>query len=363
MNNNMTIIENNKEFIPVYRTEQGTEVVRGRELHKGLNVKQDFSDWIKKQLKNIEAIDNKDYYTFWYKNDDPFKKVVEFKGNINSMVRNGNSIEYIIKLETAKEICLIAGASPRANKELKEKSKAYRRYLISVEEKCKNEIINGNIRLDDKIIRKMFMQDEKSRTQLLDAICKNPYNLDIVLNENPKTEISTIDNTELLRMIKIQSDLIKYQGNMIKRQDNNINELTKIVKDLSNKIDDLNKKSKFITTNNNDITIINITNLNKFKNYLNGLDDNVIMSKKEYIKLFNEYEFYHKKIGIMLFNKFMVEQEEFLASERLTSKNKKGNLFLYERTKDKNYNTICMTKKGLLYVTNLIVDNMGYYYK
>ena len=200
------------------------------------------------------------------------------------------------------------------------------------------------------------MQDEKSRTQLLDAICKNPYNLNIILNGNPKTEISTVDNTELLRMIKVQGDLIKYQGNMI-------NELTKTVKDLSNKIDDLNKKSKFITTNNNDITIINTTNLDKFKNYLNSLDDNVTMSKKEYIKLFNEYEFYHKKIGIMLFNKFMVEQEEFLASERLTSKNKKGNLFLYERTKDRNYNTICMTKKGLLYVTNLIVDNMGYYYK
>lgn len=356
MNNNMTIIENNKEFIPVYRTEQGTEVVRGRELHKGLNVKQDFSDWIKKQLKNIEAIDNKDYYTFWYKNDDPFKKVVEFKGNINSMVRNGNSIEYIIKLETAKEICLIAGASPRANKELKEKSKAYRRYLISVEERCKNEIINGNIKLDDKIIRKMFMQDEKSRTQLLDAICKNPYNLDIILNGNPKTEISTVDNTEILNKI---DDLT----NIIIRLSKENKELKNIVKDLSNKIDDLNKKSKFITTNNNDITIINTTNLDKFKNYLNGLDDNITMSKKEYIKLFNEYEFYHKKIGIMLFNKFMVEQEEFLASERLTSKNKKGNLFLYERTKDRNYNTICMTKKGLLYVTDLIVDNMGYYYK
>ena len=105
------------------------------------------------------------------------------------------------------------------------------------------------------------------------------------------------------------------------------------------------------------------TNLDKFKNYLNSLDDNATMSKKEYIKLFNEYKFYHKKIGIMLFNKFMVEQKEFLASERLTSKNKKGNLFLYERTKDRNYNTICMTKKGLLYVTDLIVDNMEYYYK
>ena len=173
--------------------------------------------------------------------------------------------------------------------------------------------------------------------------------LDIVLNGNSNNEVITIDNTELFNKIEEQNKII--------------NELTKIVKDLSNKIDDLNKKSKFITTNNNDITIINTTNLNKFKNYLNSLDDNVTMSKKEYIKLFNEYEFYHKKIGIMLFNKFMVEQEEFLASERLTSKNKKGNLFLYERTKDRNYNTICMTKKGLLYVTDLIVDNMGYYYK
>lgn len=173
--------------------------------------------------------------------------------------------------------------------------------------------------------------------------------LDIVLNGNSNNEVITIDNTELFNKIEEQNKII--------------NELTKIVKDLSNKIDDLNKKSKFITTNNNDITIINTTNLDKFKNYLNSLDDNATMSKKEYIRLFNEYKFYHKKIGIMLFNKFMVEQKEFLASERLTSKNKKGNLFLYERTKDRNYNTICMTKKGLLYVTDLIVDNMEYYYK
>ena len=189
----------------------------------------------------------------------------------------------------------------------------------------------------------MLLRDSKVAEEIRSKI------LDIVLNGNSNNEVITIDNTELFNKIEEQNKII--------------NELTKIVKDLSNKIDDLNKKSKFITTNNNDITIINTNNLDKFKNYLNSLDDNATMSKKEYIKLFNEYKFYHKKIGIMLFNKFMVEQEEFLASERLTSKNKKGNLFLYERTKDRNYNTICMTKKGLLYVTNLIVDNMGYYYK
>lgn len=225
----------------------------------------------------------------------------------------------------------------------------YRGYFIADNRKFANK---SNILVNKRCFLNMAMllRDSKVAQDIRSKI------LDIVLNENPKTEISTIDNTEILNKI---DDLT----NIIIRLSKENKELKNMVKDLSNKIDDLNKKSKFITTNNNDITIINTTNLDKFKNYLNGLDDNVTMSKKEYIKLFNEYEFYHKKIGIMLFNKFMVEQEEFLASERLTSKNKKGNLFLYERTKDRNYNTICMTKKGLLYVTNLIVDNMGYYYK
>ena len=218
----------------------------------------------------------------------------------------------------------------------------YRGYFIAENRKFNNK---SNILINKRCFLNiaMLLRDSKVAEEIRSKI------LDIVLNGNSNNEVITIDNTELFNKIEEQNKII--------------NELTKIVKDLSNKIDDLNKKSKFITTNNNDITIINTTNLDKFKNYLNSLDDNATMSKKEYIKLFNEYKFYHKKIGIMLFNKFMVEQEEFLASERLTSKNKKGNLFLYERTKDRNYNTICMTKKGLLYVTDLIVDNMGYYYK
>ena len=135
----LTIIEYDKKFIPVYKTEKGTEVIRGSELHNGLNVEKALSTWIKKQLENIDAIENIDFF--------PLKEE-----------SNGGRpfIEYIIKLETAKEICLVAGASPRANKELKEKSKAYRKYLINVENRFKNEILNmnsnGNIKqLNDKI--------------------------------------------------------------------------------------------------------------------------------------------------------------------------------------------------------------------
>ena len=299
------------------------------------------------EYKTITTINNMEYETIdrvakYFEVDyDCIKKLIQ--NNKRELIKNGL---LILKGRETREFLVRENNSPTN----------YRGYFIADNRKFANK---SNILVNKRCFLNMAMllRDSKIAQDIRSKI------LDIVLNENPKTEISTIDNTELLRMIKVQGDLIKYQGNMIKRQDNNINELTKIVKDLSNKIDDLNKKSKFITTNNNDITIINTTNLDKFKNYLNSLDDNATMSKKEYIKLFNEYKFYHKKIGIMLFNKFMVEQEEFLASERLTSKNKKGNLFLYERTKDRNYNTICMTKKGLLYVTDLIVDNMEYYYK
>lgn len=189
----------------------------------------------------------------------------------------------------------------------------------------------------------MLLRDSKVAQEIR---CKM---LDIILNGNSNNETLTINNTELL--------------DKIEKQNKTINELLKMIEGLSDKIDDLNKSSKTLTTKNNDMTVINITNLDKFKTYLNSLDDNVTMSKKEYIDLFNEYEFYHKKIGITLFNKFMVKQKQFKTSERLTDKNKKKNLFIYKNNINNNSKGIYMTKKGLLYITDLIVNNMSYYFK
>ncbi|NJI82730.1 phage antirepressor Ant [Clostridioides difficile] len=114
----LKLIEN-EGIIKVYITDEDIKVVDGRELWEGLGVKQDFSDWIKTNLKSVDAIENKDYFT------TPFKRERQIL------------IEYTLKLEIAKEICLVAGASPRANKELKRNSKNYRKYLIAVEEKYK----------------------------------------------------------------------------------------------------------------------------------------------------------------------------------------------------------------------------------
>ncbi|WP_200801810.1 antA/AntB antirepressor family protein, partial [Clostridioides difficile] len=118
--NNLKLIEN-EGLIKVYTTDEDIKVVNGRELWEGLGVKQQFSDWIETNLKNVDANKNEFYI---------------LKGKTSKQGGRPTD-EYIIKLEIAKEICLVAGASPRANKELKRNSKNYRKYLIAVEEKYK----------------------------------------------------------------------------------------------------------------------------------------------------------------------------------------------------------------------------------
>ncbi|MCG6589483.1 phage antirepressor Ant, partial [Clostridioides difficile] len=119
--NDLKLIEN-EGLIKVYTTDEDIKVVDGRELWEGLEVEKDFSDWIKSNLENVDAVEGIDFSTL--------------KGKTSE--QGGRpAIEYILNLEIAKEICLVAGASPRANKELKRNSKNYRKYLIAVEEKYK----------------------------------------------------------------------------------------------------------------------------------------------------------------------------------------------------------------------------------
>ena len=122
--NELKLIESIEEFIPIYETDKGEKVVSGEELYKGLGVslKTQTSDWIKSQLEKVDAT-NKDFFVLK-----------------RESTGGRPSIDYILKLETAKEICLVAGASNRANPELKKKSKEYRRYLIQFEERYKNQL-------------------------------------------------------------------------------------------------------------------------------------------------------------------------------------------------------------------------------
>lgn len=102
----ITVFEN--ELVPVYVTDTGEHVVDGRELWEALKSKQDFSTWVKKRLSDCDAIENKDYTT------------------LHKKMERQISIEYIIKLNTAKEMAML---------ERNEVGKSVRKYFISVEEK------------------------------------------------------------------------------------------------------------------------------------------------------------------------------------------------------------------------------------
>ena len=58
-----------KELIKITTNDKGEQLVSGRELHEGLKVQQDFSDWIKKQLSNVDAIENTDFTRFPFKRE------------------------------------------------------------------------------------------------------------------------------------------------------------------------------------------------------------------------------------------------------------------------------------------------------
>ena len=108
-----------KELIPV-RNENGELLVSARDLHKTLKIEKAFSTWIQSQLESIDAVENVDFL--------PLKE--ESTGG-------RPSIEYVLKLDTAKEICMVVGVAPRANSETKKLSKQVRKYFIDCEKRLK----------------------------------------------------------------------------------------------------------------------------------------------------------------------------------------------------------------------------------
>ncbi|WP_231147879.1 antA/AntB antirepressor family protein [Clostridium botulinum] len=94
-------------MIKIYKTEDGNSVVDGRELWNGLGVRKEFATWIKNNLQSVDAIEHTDF------------EVLSFKEN--NLEGGRPTQEYILTLNIAKEICMVAGASSKANKELKAK--------------------------------------------------------------------------------------------------------------------------------------------------------------------------------------------------------------------------------------------------
>jgi len=109
-------------LIKVYETSKGERVVDARELYEGLESKQDFSTWAKARLNECDALENVDFSVFHKKMENDF-----------GLNLGRPSIEYIVKLEIAKEMAML---------ERNDQGKKYRKYLIEIEDKYKQQAID-----------------------------------------------------------------------------------------------------------------------------------------------------------------------------------------------------------------------------
>ena len=153
----------NKELIKITTNDKGERLVSGRELHKCLKIQKDFSDWIKNQLSNVDAIKDVDYTTFNGK---------------TSKVGGRPSIDYILTVDIAKEICIYSLGSNRLRKDSKIMANKIRNYLIK--ETGKGEIIQIKTRKEIEFINKL--EEALKALNVLDGetqyYCCDKYRID-----------------------------------------------------------------------------------------------------------------------------------------------------------------------------------------
>ncbi|MBW6411844.1 antA/AntB antirepressor family protein [Clostridium weizhouense] len=144
------------ELIKITTNEKGDQLVSARELYEFLGIdegKGHYSRWIKKQLELVDAEKNIDY--------SPLKAKT-------SNVGGRPTIEYILTIEIAKEICMIAGIAPNANEETKKLSKQARKYFIACEKEMKAlaeknyylKLENYKLKLEQYEHENKFLQDK-----------------------------------------------------------------------------------------------------------------------------------------------------------------------------------------------------------
>ena len=194
-------------LIKIETKENGQRLVSARELHEKLKVQQDFTDWIKKQLESVDAIENADFTRF------PFKR----EGN------NATLVEYAITVEIAKEICMVVGVSPRTNEETKALSKKFRRYFIECEKKLNTPVAmteKDKVLLEMDIVErtsKMLNLNDNSKLLCLHNVLENHNIPTNILPQYTESKGQLLPATELLKRNNVNMSAIKFNKLMLEQ--------------------------------------------------------------------------------------------------------------------------------------------------
>ena len=84
------------EIVPIYENKKGERLINARELHKILENKRKFADWIKQRIEHYKFAEYQDFFTF-----HNFVKCDQ-KDNLGTKTK-----EYYISIDMAKELCMV----------------------------------------------------------------------------------------------------------------------------------------------------------------------------------------------------------------------------------------------------------------
>ncbi len=157
-----------KDLIPI-KVENDQQLLSARDLHKGLGLKRQFTDWVKQNFKDFE--ENTDFV---------------FTPQSVNMPNGGTKQikDYFLTIDMAKQLCLMSRT---------EKGKQYRKYLIEVERKWNDpqEVVKRGYAILQNENTQLKLENKNLTVQLEESNKKASY-LDIILGTPDALAITQI---------------------------------------------------------------------------------------------------------------------------------------------------------------------------
>lgn len=173
---NLKVIENG--LIPIYE-DNSKQVADARELHEFLEVNSKFADWIKNRIQKYDFIEGEDFTTL-----------------SKNLENGGREIQYILSLDTAKEIAMV---------ENNERGRQIRKYFIEVEKRARQP----KQMTQSELIASMALQNvelERNVTAL-----KNQFDKALDVFTAPSKDDWRHDMTDKINQIVVSNGL-NHQG-------------------------------------------------------------------------------------------------------------------------------------------------------
>ncbi|HEN4322725.1 oxidoreductase [Streptococcus agalactiae] len=182
------------ELISITLNENHEPVVSGRDLHRALEIKTKYNDWLKRMID------------YGFEESQDFVAIAQKR-----VTAQGNQTEYtdhVLKLDMAKEIAML---------QRNEKSKEVRKYFIQVEKDFNSpeKIMARALLMADKKVHKLEAQIEADRPKVLFADAVSASHTSILVGELAKLLKQNgvnIGATRLFTWLRKHGYLIKRNG-------------------------------------------------------------------------------------------------------------------------------------------------------